>query len=264
MNLVQYRKTHKRSILFFIYDVTMSTEQTYFTYSSADMEFVGFHFWKFPGQSRHFFYQLPLNHNQFLWKGSHAKDPTVAFQKDKLIMNHMQYHWYYVTEFGSKDILSIRIQCGEFTALSKWLPDTSPLVRIILHSVGLSITMRWPQFLCKPHTTHLVMCLSKSCVPTRNILWIWNLIRHGQPLTGCSALTGPPCRKSLLPVNNAFFIAMAIIVKGAADTPDCQGLGDIWENNGLYAFLRAPTRCHPLTAPYFNETFGKDSKIWYV
>ena len=69
------------------------------------------------------------------------------------MMNHMQKHWYRETEFGSKDILSIGIQCGEFAALSKWLPATSPLVRPILHIVGLLITMRWPRLLCKPHVT---------------------------------------------------------------------------------------------------------------
>ena len=41
---------------------------------------------------------------------------------------------------------------------------------------------------------HLVRCLPKSCMLTRNVLWILNLFRHGQPLTGHSAPTGPPCR----------------------------------------------------------------------
>ena len=100
-----------------------------------------------------FFKRLQLNHAQFLWKGSHSKYPAVAFQKDKLIMNHMQY---YETEFSSKDILSIRIQCGEFTALSKhlfgyrallhWIAQFYTRNIIILHSkypLDLEFNQTW-------------------------------------------------------------------------------------------------------------------------
>ena len=51
-------------------------------------------------------------------------------------------------------------------------------------------------------------------------------------------------KKSLLPPNNAVFIATAIVVKDAADTPDDQGLGE--HMMALFAFLRAPARCRLL------------------
>ena len=85
--------------------------------------------------------RLPLNHTQFLRKGSHSTYSTEAFQNDEVMTIHIQKHWYEETEFSSKGILSIGIQCGEFIALSKWLPGTSPLVCTILHSLWLFVTV---------------------------------------------------------------------------------------------------------------------------
>ena len=59
-------------------------------------------------------------------------------------------------------------------------------------------------------------------------------------------------KKSLLPVNNAFIIATAIVVKDAADTPDCQGLGNFWENNGIIC-ISTSARTMPPTVFLVNS-----------
>ena len=46
--------------------------------------------------------------------------------------------------------------------------------------------------------------------------------------------------KSLLPQNNAFFIATASVVKDALDTTDCERLREQWYTGILFAILRAP------------------------
>ena len=108
----------------------------------------------------------------------------------------------------------------------------------------------WPQ---------LAVWVSKSCISTGNVFWIWNLFRRGQPLAGRSAPTAKRLAdhvdvvyrdviagsresrgnhydapfiyrilKSLLSQNNTYFIATASVVKDAVDTPNCQGLREQW------------------------------------
>ena len=107
--------------------------------------------------------------------------------------------------------------------------------------------------------SHLAVWVSKSCISTGNVFWIWNLFRRGQPLAGRSAPTAKLLAdhvdvvyrdviagsresrghhydtlfiyrilKSLLPQNNTFFIATASVVKVAVDSPDCQGFREQW------------------------------------
>ena len=108
-------------------------------------------------------------------------------------------------------------------------------------------------------TVTLQTNVSKSCISTGNVFWIWNLFRRGQPLADRSAPTAKRpadhvdvvyrdviagsreshghhydapfiyrILKSLLPQNNTFFIATASVVKDAVDTPNCQGLREQW------------------------------------
>ena len=61
-------------------------------------------------------------------------------------------------------------------------------------------------------------------------------------------------KKSLLPVNNTFFIATVSVVKDAADNPDWQWLGDIWENDGTIC-ISTYARTMPPTSPLVSNSW---------
>ena len=160
-------------------------------------------------------------------------------------MNNVQKPRNRDTEFSSKYISLIHIQCGEFMALSKWLPAK--------------------------YDPTLPSGYQKVAYPPEISFWIRNLFTRGKPLPGCFASTAKPpvhrvdvvyrdvitgsresrdhhydaplihrILKSLLLQNNTFFIATASVVKDAADNPDCQGLRGQWYYLRLYVRRTMP------------------------
>ena len=78
-------------------------------------------------------------------------------------------------------------------ALSKWLPATYPLVRTILHGVGLIIMIGWPHSLWK--TGMIPPChldIQNVTYPLEISFWIRNIFTHGRPLPGCFSSTAKP------------------------------------------------------------------------
>ena len=198
----------------------------------------------------------------------------------------MQWTWYYGINFTSNDIPQFtiwwiwQVKCCTWPIKMPTGTITSPLVHTFLHGVGLLITIRWLQLLCTlsliPPCHVGMMQLSKSCIPTGNMLWICYLFRHSQPLvvrlalrakqqahhinsyhdviTGSRESRDPHYNalliywilKFLLPQNNTFLIATVSIVKDAAVDPDCQRLreqiGDLYYLRFYLHRTMSPTR----------------------
>ena len=86
---------------------------------------------------------------------------------------------------SSNEILSIGIQCSEFTALSKWLLPH----RFAQFCIVCIVRGYWPRlgdrsYFAHQVWSHPVIYVSKRCLHTGDILRIWNLFRRSQPFTG--------------------------------------------------------------------------------
>ena len=182
------------SILFFKYDVTKKTQNRHTLDIPVPIWSLSiFIFGNFPAKPP-FFKRLPWNHTHFverevtqstpqwfsrminwLWIACNNTDITKGNSFQKIF-----------SRSGFSAVNSLPCQNG-YRALPPWFAQLCTVWGYWSRSDGHSYFANhiWP---------HLVMCLSKSCMPTRNFLWIWILFRRGQPLTRRSASTDPPRR----------------------------------------------------------------------
>ena len=173
--------------------------------------------------------------------------------------------------FGINAVCIFKVQCGEFTAQSKWPPTIYLLVCTILNSVGYWSWSDGQTYFTNHVWSHLIIWVSKSCICTGNILLrpefihtrsdISRSLRHWQRNDRPSIRRCLPWRHhkvtwvtwsplwhslihrillSLLPQNNTFFIATSNVDKDAADYADCQGLREQWYYLRFYGSAEGP------------------------
>ena len=122
--------------MFFKYGVTKRTEQTYSAYSNSDLEFVSFIFRNLPTKLP-FLKWLPLNHTQFLWKGSHSKYPHSGFP-ERLI----NYESHAITLVLQNRIQFKRYSLDQYSGVGPVWQHKSTTTRFPVRRVGLRPSVR--------------------------------------------------------------------------------------------------------------------------